>query len=423
VAEEIEATEHKQPDPVSAASPEDLRVALNLGWHMAQLYAQLRPAKLSPPSPSKFAATREKQASARDYESVHGESELPFIQLQTDLPGRGSFTDRQQTTLLLDEIEAALVRFGPRIRAAGFDSPNTAAWRELVPFIGSPETHYELARAILLDHVSLLSQLSAVDSALGKSYGLGRALADLTLRPNAADQQSFTSDLRSGRVAVMTDWLSELRSLLPPHAAAAVGGSVALWQRWADDPKWDNGPLNWGTDGSKLVTLFHAQGEDWRGYLTGEKLVLDRLSIEDYLRAGEFFAGRIRLLAGRFVAQYWRWLSLVGAAVAVAIAVLFFVGSDTAKIAGSAIAVLTGLGVTAQSARATAGKALSQVQGALWQAELDQAGVSAITRLPRSVQPKATDTPKPPTGLRAWLRRHLAAGKDRSTGARGEPLA
>lgn len=381
----------------SAPSPPELRWSLDLGWHMAELYGRLRPRDLRAPSPNELDEARLKREGS--VLAIYGAVEDHPIELQVDLPGRGALTDRQKTELLLEEIEVGFRRLEPALAAAGFRPPNSAEWRSLLPFIGSPEAHYELGRSILAGHVTLLSHLSATEPTYGKAYGLGRALADITLRitENDDDESALTRDLHGERVATITRWLSELRSLLPAHAAAAVSGSVRTWRDWASDPKWDNGTLDWTRDRANVIQALRSQGEDWRAYLSGDKSVIDRLEIGDYIRAGEYLAGRIRRLLQRFAAQYWIWLSIVSlVAVGGVLTALLVFGSDTAKIVGAGASVLGAVGITGQAARGAVGKPLREAESVLWQAELDQTAAQAITRIPETARPAAKDVPEPP---------------------------
>ena len=104
------------------------------------------------------------------------------IQLQADLPGLGALQDRQQFALLADQVTVAVHQLAGRITDAGLTVPEHEDWQALAGRRGDPETDYELARSVLLFHDALLAALTAADHQTGLAYGLGRAVADLTLR-------------------------------------------------------------------------------------------------------------------------------------------------------------------------------------------------------------------------------------------------
>jgi len=136
------------------------------------------------------------------------------------------------------------------------------------------------------------------DHQLGLGYGLGRAVADLCLRPPANSQASLTGDLRSGRVDTIVGWLKELHTVLPSHSAGAVIGSITQWQQWTATPTWNGAPLDWNAHGQELVRALAAQGKRWRLLLTGQVAALDQLSPEDYVHAAGYLVGRFRKSRG-----------------------------------------------------------------------------------------------------------------------------
>jgi hypothetical protein len=96
-------------------------------------------------------------------------------------------------------------------------------------------------------HCRLLEALYVTDFRLGKAYGLGRALAETSLVPAEADGDAaaaaFRELLASGRVGTLNDWLVELKTLLPDHAAYAVISGLREWRAWvAKQPAAANWP-------------------------------------------------------------------------------------------------------------------------------------------------------------------------------------
>src|SRR4029453_13512495 len=78
--------------------------------------------------------------------------------------------------------------------------------------------------------------LTAADFRLGKAYGLGRALAQTALLPDAKHPETFQQTFARFRLDNLLGWLADLRSAFPPHAAEAVSGSLQAWAAWSDAP-------------------------------------------------------------------------------------------------------------------------------------------------------------------------------------------
>src|SRR5207247_1208870 len=134
------------------------------------------------------------------------------------------------------------------------------------------------------------------------------------------------------------------------HSAQAVATSMQMWQQWAQNPVWDGAALNWASHSEAVRSAFRDQGERWRVLLAGEKDPLDELSAGDYVDAGGYLLGRLRMLLQQFALQSWPALvALVILVVAgVAVAVLFL-GSPEVRGAGAIVSVFSGLGITAVS--------------------------------------------------------------------------
>jgi hypothetical protein len=388
----------------SAVTPEGtgdqmVMAALDLGWQMAELYALVAPGNLEPPAlparpkvtpvpapgPGPVPVPEPGPVPAPEQSPPAGPGK-PRIKLQADLPGAASLTDRQKRQLLFDQIDVSVRRLQPRLAAAGLTAPDNSAWPELSQHLHSAEGRYELAAAIFQFHDDMLIRLTAADHRLGQAYGLGRALADLSLRPKAANQQSFTDDLRSGgRIDVISSWLTALHTALPDHAAGAVTGSIAQWQAWAAQPKWDGAPLRWPDHEARVVAALHKQGTRWRSLLTGRAGPLDELAPEDYVDAAGYLLGRVRKILQRLLIQYWPavllgTLLMIGAVVAAF--VVFKAPVD--KFASAAVSFLAWLGITGKLVTGALQRAASQAEDSLWQCELDLAIAWAITELPDS---------------------------------------
>jgi hypothetical protein len=371
--------------PVDAGAPSAsgdrmVMVALDLGWQLAELYAAVRPDNLQPPGlpaghPGPEVAQPEPPP---DHE--------PRIRLQADLPGAGGLAERQKRELMFDQIDVSARYLRPRLDGAGLALPERPDWPRLSRHLRSAEGRYQLAAAILRYHGDLLIRLTAADHRLGQAYGLGRALADLSLRPEAADQRSFTSDLRfGGRIAVISSWLRELHTALPDHAAGAVTGSIAQWQAWAASPQWDGGPLQWAEHGSTVVAALRRQGMRWRSLLTGRAGPLDELAPDDYVDAAGYLLGRIRRILQRLLLQYWPAV-LIGTLLMVAavVAAFAFFPAPAGKAISAGVSFLAWLGITGRLVSGALQRAVGQAENSLWQGELDLAVAWAVTELPNS---------------------------------------
>jgi hypothetical protein len=179
--------------------------AVDLGWSIAELYAAVKPDQLQPP-----------EAPERPLPRIAPSRESRRIRLQQDLPGLGSLQGRQEFQLLVECVEVGFHKLHPLMREAGLAISLPQDWRPLSYHRTSPEGRYELARSVLQFHGDLLVALTACDHQLGLGYGLGRAVADVSLRPQANSQASMTGDLRSGRVgyclpARSRPWISSAR--------------------------------------------------------------------------------------------------------------------------------------------------------------------------------------------------------------------
>jgi len=360
--------------------------AVELGWSMAELYAEVKPDQLQPP-----------ETPERPLPRIAASREPRRIRLQQDLPGLGSLQDRQEFQLLLECVQVGFHKLRPLITGAGLAISLPQDWRHLSQHRRSPEGRYELARSVLQFHGDLLVALTARDHQLGLGYGLGRAVADLSLRPQANSQASLTGDLRSGRVSAIVRWLKELHTVLPPHSAGAVIGSVMQWQKWAANPTWNGTPLDWNAHGQEVVGTLAAQGKRWRLLLTGQVAALDQLSPEDYVRAAGYLVGRIRKILQRLIIQYWPWVTVVAAAIIAAIVgALVLLHSPAAKGVAVAVTVFGGIGVTGRSLSSALGRTVGHVEQSLWGAELDLAAAWAITTLPDADADRQLQEPRAP---------------------------
>jgi len=337
-----------------------------------------------------------------------------------DLPGLSAIGSQQLLHLRFDQVLSALTRLSDRVATSGLSIANLKALvseaaqqcesgGEGPLFVAQAS----IRKTVLDLHIGILDALTAADATVGKAYGLGRALADLTLRPAASTRAAFEDDF-SGRVATLKGWLHDLKTVLPDHAAVAVRLSLGYWQQWindtaADDPVWAQlpdwaDPIHPDSTISVVTDTLSTQGSRWRAILTGEKRATDLLSADDFVDAAEAMSQRVATIGRRFWAQYRIGIA-IGVVVLGAIVALLVLESKSSLGGLGAIGAIAGAtGVTWKGVQSTLGSAVRKVEPSLWGAELDQVITVAMTVLPGTsevalVVPKASGfarTKEPP---------------------------
>ncbi len=185
------------------------------------------------------------------------------------LPGYSGFSPATHARWLGEQIAATagrLVTDPPQALREALSA--TLAWLE-----AADREREATLSAIFTLHCRLLEALNVTDFRLGKAYGLGRALAETSLVPAVADGDgaaaAFRELLASGRVNTLNDWLVELKTLLPDHAAYAMTSGLRDWRDWvAKQPA--------AADWRGAQQAMHIQGHLWRGLVTGEKAATRR---------------------------------------------------------------------------------------------------------------------------------------------------
>lgn len=392
------------------AADEGVVSAFVLGWHMAELFHSRVPGSV-----------RRRQVSL------------------DKLAGIGELDPLSQARLLLAQVRVDLRRVW---RSIDLDQqqPDTGPVRSLLEADARAPGEFQAAMASL--HGELLVALTAADFRLGKAYGLGRALAETALVPDARNPQTFQRLFARYRLANLLEWLADLKSVFPPHAAEAVRGSLPLWAAWSqapvlrpplDDrqpadweaedpapatvpapptgralPRWMRGvrpelpqgrPVDWDSaaDRESVTRALHRQGQLWRAVLSGEKDGVDLLSGDDYVRAADRLLGRLRGLLLRFLRRFWITTTALAALGLAIIATLVFVHTAS-RVAAVVLTAAGAIGLTWKSAASGLGRVLGHVQRPLWESELDTAVANAITRLPR--ERRTTDRSRAPASSR-----------------------
>jgi hypothetical protein len=338
---------------LSAGDPR-VCTAVALGWQVAQLF----------------------------HSPVHrGEPASPPMTGQ--LPGRSEFPGATQSLWLGEQIETYVRVLFP---ALAIQSAVTRVLSDVLSVLRDSGRQREpTLEAIFALHCQLLEAVSTADFRLGKAYGLGRALAETALIPadTPAEEdraRQFTELLEGGRLITIKDWLFDLKTLLPDHAAYAVIRSLDVWQGWAAGPSFAAGAPS-------ARGQIRIQGRVWRELLTGEKAGQDMLNLSYYLAAA-------RNVAGRVWASLWHFKRLLALAMLMlvgAIALVLFVKgiSPSVRLVAGLAWLAGALGLSVKGAGALLGGALANGEGWLWQSELDEAvALSAIC-------PPPGETPRP----------------------------
>jgi hypothetical protein len=305
----------------------------------------------------------------------HGPAEDPRRGEHDHLPGLARFPCASRSKWLGEQIQSQMKTLLDTPPQAVLDSMTNV----LTALADSHRRSVTTLDAIFTLHCKLLEALTVADFRLGKAYGLGRAMAETALLPAAADtdeqtKKQFQSVLTDGRLAVITDWLADLKTLLPAHTAYAVSRSLQNWAQWAHGPRADG-------DWKAAHPAIQVQGRIWRQLLTGEKAARDILKLSDYHAAGVRVAKRV-------ITRFWWVIALA----AFLIAGVIFVGSYLHNIPPSILLVgdiawLAGaLGISLKGIGALLGTGLKDVEGWIWQVELDGSVAAAAAHLPDGVK-------------------------------------
>jgi hypothetical protein len=383
--------------------------AFVLGWHVAELFHSNVPGSV-----------KRRQASV------------------AKLAGIGELDPLARAQLLLAQVQVDLQRVW-RLADSAQQHPDLGPVKSLLE--ADARSRGQVQEAVAGLHGQLMVALTAADFRLGKAYGLGRALAETVLRPDTRNPQTFQRQFDRYRLANLLDWLADLKSVFPPHAAEAVRRSLQTWAAWSQAPvlrpglpdqrqAWEEEvedgapttvpapparrtvsnpwfvkrprlpqgrPVDWGSpaDRESVTRALRRQGELWRAVLSGEKECVDLLSSDDYVGAADRLLGRLRWLTLAFLRRFWITTSLLAVIVVAVVATLVFVRAASTVVA----VVLTAagaIGLTWKSAASGLGSVVGHAQRPLWESELDTAVADAITRMPR--ERRAVDRSPAPEG-------------------------
>ena len=273
--------------------------------------------------------------------------------------GFASFESGQATAFSREQVKASAAKLAEPVKRAGLALP---ALDDLAPE-NAPQADNDM-----------LGALSAADFRLGKAYGVGAALLQLTSRPS--DEPTLKEHLTNANVAPLVAAIDDLGSALPPHAGHSVRESIREWQKSIDTGSRvaPESPETW--------QLLERQGELWRAMLAGEKTGRDMLEIDDYVDAAERLAKRLRGLVLRLVVKVPELTVLVIGLFALGVYLLVATDAEGAIIAGAG-SIIASLGLTWRGIGRSLGGLAGMLEQPLWGAELDTAITQSITLLER----------------------------------------
>ena len=292
-----------------------------------------------------------------------------------DLAGLAALTEGQVLDYCASQVEVACSRLRALVEKAGLELPALA---ELRASLGTD------TRQAAAEHVDacVIAVLGAADFRLGKAYGVGRALLNLTSRPRA--HATLSHHLTLERVAPLSAAIDDLGSALAPHAGHSVRASIHEWRVSVETRS------TVAREADETWLALARQGELWRALLAGEKSGLDMLEIDDYLDAADRLSKRMRTMGRRLVRQFPEVALGAIALFAVGVALVVATDSSAAIVAGAGT-ILASVGLTWRGAGRTLGGLAGKLEQPLWGAELDTAITQAITLLERE-DPKHRDT-------------------------------
>lgn len=331
----------KRPD-----APEvDVAVAIGLGWYLAAL-------------------------------SHPGDVVQSAAAARGDLAGLAALEEGQVLDYCESQVEVAFVRLEALVEKAKLKLPSLEKLKECLK---------EAARRDEASHVEnrVAAVLGAVDFKLGKAYGAGRALLNLTSRPEPG--ATLESHLTEARVAPVVAAIDDLSSALAPHAGHSVRGSIHEWRISVTSKSTvaREHPETW-------IALAR-QGELWRALLAGEKSGLDMLEIEDYVDAADRLSARLKTVAWQLLRKFPGLMAGALLLFAIGLALVIVFRESAGAVVAGAGTILASVGLTWRGAGRSLGVLAAKLEQPLWGAELDIAIMQAITLLARE-DPKHRDT-------------------------------
>lgn len=389
--------------------------AFVLGWHLTELYhfdrvradPELQATASGRPRPAtRRPRTTSDPGGAAENASNQTAVEVAEAVLRDSLPGLGNLGASERQSILLRQVRQDLKQ--PGMWTATPDGPTEADLDARIAATASASDSDAFRLEIAQIHEVLLSGLTVSDFRLGKSYGLGQALAETAILPcTVASRQSLPKACTSkeagdafkmalerqfdgGRVFTMQSWLLDLRDSFSQYGADAVANTLGGWALWTVRPTiGESEPVDWASEEAveRVEESLRRQGDVWRGLLSGEKDPKNIAGASYYFAAVASVVRQIAGLAVRFLGTTIGLLLFL--VVAVTLVALYFAstaknGNSTGVLA-SVIALLSALGITTGSVGAAVKQSWSKAEQPLWNAEVASAVANAAWHNPAAL--------------------------------------
>jgi hypothetical protein len=286
--------------------------------------------------------------------------------------GLAALTEGQTLDFCQSQVTVAFAKLRDLVEKAGLSLPDPEL-QELSNCIGSAQEDARRKAAGKVDSKAL-SALSAADFRLGKAYGIGAALMNLTTRPSP--RATLRQHLIEAGIAPVVAAIDDLSSALPPHAGHSVRESLREWQKSIETQS------SVAPEAPETWLQLARQGELWRALLAGEKSGRDLLEIDDYVDAADRLSRRMRDVATRLLKRFPEVVLAVLALFVVGVGLIALTDSAAAIVAGAGT-ILASLGLTWRGVGRSLGGLAGKLERPLWGAELDTAITQAITLLER----------------------------------------
>ncbi len=330
---------------LTQARSADVQSATSLGWRVAQIYVEpfLRPAVRTPT-------------------------------MGAFLPNTTDFRSNDKAAWLAEEIG----KQANSLFSSGLPDDLKAATAAVIAAVGNDQTTDESLRNVVYQlHCVLLKDLTIAHFSLGKAYDLGASLASMVLWAGLVSDDipgRMKASFSPPRVDAVYNWLVELKTLLPDHAAYAIARGLEHWQNWVASTDHSSG--EWPLAQRMVIT----QATNWRSLITGEKSAVDTLNTKNYIDAARFVARK----GWGWAARHWYLLLLGMAVTAGVIAIIFSLRdvSQNVRVVASLVWLGGAIGLSFKGFVGTLGGVLKNVEGRLWQSELDEAVAEQNTVLP-----------------------------------------
>ena len=273
--------------------------------------------------------------------------------------GFASFESGQATAFSRNQVKASAAKLAEPVKRAGLALP---ALDQLTPE-NAPQADDEM-----------LGALSAADFRLGKAYGVGTALLQLTSRP--ADQPTLKEHLTNTNVAPLVAAIDDLGSALPPMRATGCANRSASGRSRSTPTA--RSPPSRPRRGSCSNARASCGGRCWPARRPGATCCGSTTTSTPPSGWRSDCAGS----PFRLVVKVPELTVLVIGLFALGVYLLVATDAEGAIIAGAG-SIIASLGLTWRGIGRSLGGLAGMLEQPLWGAELDTAITQAITLLER----------------------------------------